>query len=129
MKRDITAEFLRCISDHLSSRKSCRKVEYEVYIGVVDSNTLEIAPISSSKDSATRIYFFPEQYVYPDRRRRKHGDEVEIVEHVIQSHFYDELFAGYEEGRICCNMNNITPGVYRYVLSFDRKKRQWVRVN
>lgn len=98
--RDITSEFLRCLSDHLSSRQDCKGVEYTV---IIDRSNIKFEPL---------------RYVYPDRYHRKENDKQDVVRHVISYHFPDLPDSNFEM---------LTSGTYKYVLSFDGKKRQWIR--
>ena len=99
-----TQQFLRCISDHLSGRKDCRGVEYEV---TIDSD----------------IRFIPSVHVYPSRYNRSKSSRTTVVSHVITYHF-PELF----ETKSTIDTNKLIKGTYKYQLSVDKKSRRWIKI-
>lgn len=120
--KDYTVEFLRAIAERLSSRESCRRLEYIVNIGCCDN---PIIPV----DATTVVKFYPERSVYPDIHHRHKTDLKDVVDHVMRAKFYDTVYDTDDEyGRARFIEGTLTPGVYKYVLSFDKKRRQWVKL-
>ena len=127
--KDYTVEFLRAIAERLSSRENCRKLEYVVYIGrpcdqpgyqqhISDSNTTNV------------VSFYPQRDVYPDTHHRQRTDLIDIVYHIMRTKFEDTIYDHDDEyGRACYVDGSLTPGVYKYILSFDGKRRHWIRVS
>lgn len=126
--KNLTSELLQCISAHLSSRKDCRKLEYIVYIGIVDDEHERQLTLGELDNIADKVFFYPKRYVYPDRFHRKKSDEIDIIAHVIKEHF-PELYVCEDFNSVVVNSALLTPGKYQYILSFDEKKRQWIRVS
>jgi len=128
----LTQKFLKCISDHLSGRPECRKLEYRVAIGVQDPKmpsqvTFDelVNPDYNVKD---HIYFYPPIDVYPSTHNRKKSDLQSILHHAIFKHYADELFDKSVDGSIYVKTDKLVPGVYIYQLSMNGKRRRWIRV-
>lgn len=124
---ETTVEFLHSISNHLSGRKSCRGIEYVVCIGMDDDSQLRQLDLADVSTRENKIFFYPDRFVFPDTFHRQQSDKKDIITHVLIEHF-DNIFAGYDYTRPCFKVGSLIPGVYKYVLSFDKKRRQWVRV-
>lgn len=125
---DYTVEFLRAISDRLSGRKNCRKIEYTVCIGMDDDSVDRQLHLSDTEDMSNKVYFYPERVVYPDRFHRQKSDLTEIVYHILKTRFKDTVYDCDQFDRPCFKQGSLTPGIYKYILSFDKRRRQWVRV-
>ena len=110
-KYRLTEKFLYSISDHLSSRSDCSKLNYSVTIG------------------HNMIYFEPPIQVCPSTHVRKRQARESIVEHVILRHFHATLYNGSDEfGNMQIHKDALVPGVYIYESSIDNKRRRWHRV-
>ena len=122
--KDYTEEFLKAVADRLSSRADCKQVEYVVYIGVIDtSDTLDVKGAASNT-----VYFYPRRSVFPNTHRRRKVDLRDIVDHVMRSKFTDTVYSHDNEyGHACFKSGTLTPGIYQYTLSFDKKRRKWIR--
>lgn len=129
--KDYTEEFLRCISDHLSSRKSCRKVEYVVAIGMMyDDSEYQMTLADLDEGIHDKIFFSPPRFVFPDKFHRSKGDYQNIVNHVIKSHFHDTIFDREDSCKDCrFKEGSLSPGIYKYKNSFNSKRRKWIRCN
>lgn len=126
--KDYTAEFLRSIAERLSSRQSCRKIEYDVFIGV-SPNVFGRQFSMSELDPSNKVFFYPERTVYPDTHHRQRTDLQNVVNHVMRTKFKDTVYDHDDEyGQACFKADSLTPGEYKYILSFDKKRRQWVKV-
>ena len=126
-KPDFTVDVLKCISDHLSGRKDCRQIEYTVYIGVADDEHERQLTLAEVTNIEHKVFFYPKRAVYPDRFHRNKSDAQDIITHVIKDHFPD-LYDGEDFNSVCIKSDVLEPGVYMYILSFDKKKRQWIRI-
>ena len=98
----ITKEFLLGLSKRLSSRKDCRQVEYEV---TIDENG---------------VVFRPGVEVFKNRYQRSECDKVPVQDMVLSN-----LVNNYMTDWI---RSYLVPGTYIYKLSFDRKRRQWIKL-
>ena len=115
-----TLMLLRSISDHLSSRKDCRGVEYEVDVSVnKDDQGVDFIEFSMN----------PITYVYPDPKRRKSEDKVSVLYHVLTQHFQILLQEIDLDGNIKVQPSRIIPGKYIYRLSVNGKQRRWCKDN
>lgn len=111
--RDYTFKFLQSVASRLSGRSDTKHIEYIVTI--------------CSENS--QISISPNYEVYPDMHHRKHTDLRCIIDHIILTKFGDILYKGYDDyGHIVVNSDLLTPGVYHYKLSDDRKRRKWERL-
>lgn len=107
-KYKLTQKFLYSISDHLSSRSDCSKLNYSVTIG------------------HSVIYFEPPIQVCPSTHVRKRQARESIVEHVIFRHFHSTLYDGSDKfGNMQIRRDALVPGVYVYESSIDNKRRRW----
>lgn len=98
----ITKEFLLGLSKRLSSRKDCRQVEYEVCI---------------NEDG---VVFKPQVEVFKNRYQRSECDKVPVQDIVLSN-----LVNNYMSDWI---KSYLVPGTYVYKLSFDKKRRQWIKL-
>lgn len=98
----ITKEFLLGLSKRLSSRKDCRQVEYEV---TIDENG---------------VVFKPGVEVFKNRYQRSECDKVPVQDMVLSN-----LVNNYMSDWI---KSYLVPGTYVYKLSFDKKRRQWIKL-
>ena len=98
----ITKEFLLGLSKRLSSRKDCRQVEYEVCI------------------SEDEVVFKPQVEVFKNRYQRSECDKVPVQDIVLSN-----LVNNYMSDWI---KSYLVPGTYIYKLSFDKKRRQWIKL-
>lgn len=107
-KYKLTQKFLYSISDHLSSRSDCSKLNYSVTIG------------------HNVIYFEPPIQVCPSTHVRKRQARESIVEHIIFRHFHSTLYDGSDKfGNMQIRRDALVPGVYVYESSIDNKRRRW----
>lgn len=114
----LTEMFLTTLSKHLSSRDSCKGVEYQVVISQCDEDT-----------SVCYISIQPNVHVFPNVHSRRPEDKLPVVDHIVLSHFYSELYGHADiKGNICVIRDNIVPGTYLYQLSADRRRRRWTRL-
>lgn len=98
----VTKEFLLGLSKRLSSRKDCRQVEYEV---TIDEHG---------------VVFKPEVEVFKNRYQRSECDKVPVQDMVLSN-----LVNNYMTDWI---RSYLVPGTYIYKLSFDKKRRQWIKL-
>ena len=109
-----TEQFLRCIAQHLSSRRDCRGIRYTVTLG---------CPVDKR-----RVTFEPVRLVCPNRYRRCERDKVNIITHVIKEHFPELQLQESDTDIVYVNTAKLVPGVYVYELSIDKKRRRWARI-
>ena len=104
MRKDteLTQAILYQISKHLSSRKSCKEIEYVVEM--------------QNSESGPRINMFPYVRVFPDTYHRKQIYEDSVVTHVLKYHVHIDV------------RNTIVPGTYIYKMSTTRKIRRWEKL-
>ena len=98
MTTSTTFKFLYQISRHLSSRKSCSKIEYRIVINADKS-----------------VYMYPDVYVYPNRYMRHRSQMISVTEHVLREHinYFDFI-------------RRAVPGTYVYQISSTKRKRRWI---
>lgn len=120
---ELTMQILHSISNRLSSRHDCRKIEYTITI-----YSTHVQPdVEGCTDSYIQILFQPDRDVYPDRFHRTIGDKIDIVTYTLHTYF-PEIIKGHDTfGRPYMSSDSLIPGTYRYVLSFDKKQRRWIR--
>lgn len=126
-KSKLTQQFLQCIAQHLSSRPECKGVAYRIAIDEYDSKLVDCKPILKNDLSGSRILFRPNVLVFPDKYQRKEINKVNVVYHVISSHFSDLLVDNKEIG-LFIDSSKLVKGIYEYQSSVDNKKRRWVRI-
>lgn len=115
-----TIMLLRSISDHLSSRRDCKGVEYEVDVSInKDEHGIAFIEFSMS----------PVTYVYPNPKRRKPEDRVNVLYHVLTQHFQILLQEIDLAGTVKVQPGRIIPGKYIYRLSVNGKQRRWCKDN
>lgn len=126
-KSKLTQQFLQCIAQHLSSRPECKGITYRIAIDAYDTKLIDSKPILENDLSGSRILFSPNVLVFPDRYQRKEINKVNVVHHVICSHF-GELLIDDEEIGLFVDSSKLVKGIYEYQSSMDNKKRRWVRI-
>lgn len=107
-----TKLFLRQISNHLSSRDGCSKIEYEV---IIHEQYVECKPV-----------FYVFSSAYSKSRKEMHS----LLYHIANMHV-PELQKGIEYDShfgIPVNSGLLVPGTYVYRFSFKGKRRKWVRI-
>ena len=97
----LTRDLLHSVSSHLSSRVDCRGVTYQL---TIQDNGL--------------ITFSPDVLVYPDRYRRKRGDKLPVLQHIILEHF-DGLYVKTHSTSLRVNADALVTGTYEYQSSID----------
>lgn len=109
-----TEDILKCISSHLSSRTALRKHEY---VCKILDNYIVLEPSDIE--------------VFPDRFHKRAGDKVNVLYHVLHTHFADCLPENLADGRhdtyIHIKPGVLTPGCYTYKLSVTGNRRRWIR--
>ena len=124
-----TVKLLRAISKRLSSRKSCKRIEYIVCIGMEADDIEHQKSLAEYNDVSDVIMFYPEREVFPDTHHRRSTDLIDIVSCVIMTKFKDTVFSYVDNlGKIHFNEGSVVPGVYKYILSATKKRRKWVRI-
>lgn len=118
-----TEKFLKLITEHLSSRKECRKVAYTCVIYASTQNILksDVYDMYVSK-SGYCIMFHPNVKVYPNIHLRRDANRSTILEHIVRYHLPELL----DCDKTCTDL--LVPGVYQYQISVSGKRRKWVRV-
>ena len=134
-QKDYTVEFLKSIADRLASRVDCKQVEYIVAIGEpliyfsVIGKSLSSDELILNQVSSGEVRMKPQIDVYPDTHHRKSTDKCSILDYVLITKFYDTCYDGIDEyGHARFREGSLTPGVYKYRLSVDKKKRKWSRI-
>ena len=132
---DHTLEFLKSIADRLASRVDCKQVEYIVAIGEplvyfsVIGKSLNSDELLLNRVSSSGVRMKPQIDVYPDTHHRKPTDKCSILDYVLITKFYDSCYDGVDEyGHATFREGSLTPGVYKYRLSVDKKRRKWTRI-
>lgn len=108
-KGDITLSLLRTIAEHLSGRDDCKGIEYRVSV------------------RNDRIIIDPQRNVFPNTHRRKDTDKLNVISHVMKSHFPEYFNYIDEMDETHVKSNVFVEGRYIYKLSSDRKQRRWER--
>lgn len=134
-QKDYTVEFLKSIADRLASRVDCKQVEYIVAIGEpltyfsVIGKSLSSDELILNRVSSGEVCMKPQIDVYPDTHHRKSTDKCSILDYVLITKFYDTCYDGIDEyGHARFREGSLTPGVYKYRLSVDKKRRKWSRI-
>ena len=108
----LTKELLQHISNHLSSRNECKGLEYVVTIG------------------DDRILFEPFTiFVFPNRYTRCERDKSPVTYHVIQNHMPELEICKDSSGQYVLDTSKLVKGRYKYQISFNNKRRRWIRIN
>lgn len=116
--KDYTENLLKAISERLSGRDDCKKIEYMAMV----------MPVKQNDAVYYTICFYPDIMVYPDRYHKKKTDLLPIVQYVAHKHFSDILYK--QEGALgptCFVENSLVTGTYKYKLSADGKRRRWIK--
>lgn len=112
----MTVKFLRCITNHLSGRYDCRRIEYQVVI----------VPVDLPDFHYQYVLMYPEISVFPSVHLREESNRVSLLDHIIFNHFHDTLYAGRDKyGHILVKQNSLVSGTYIYQLSMYGKSRKW----
>lgn len=124
-----TKQLLQAISKRLSSRRSCRRIEYIVCIGTTYDEPDHQRSLSDYGDVHDIIMFYPEREVFPDTHHRRSTDLIDIVSCIIMTKFKNNIFSYVDNlGKIHFIDGSLVPGVYKYILSTTKKRRKWTRV-
>ena len=109
MKR--TEAFLRSISSRLAGRPDCRQVEYRI----------SICP----NEFGMFVVMAPVVKVFRNAHSRKDADRMTILEWAL----HKEILEGKacKLGIIVNEEVNLGGGKFIYKLSFDKKKRTWIK--
>lgn len=108
-KGDLTILLLKYISDHLSGRDDCKGIEYRVAI------------------THDKVIIEPQREVFPSIHKRKQTDKLNVISHVMKSHFSEYFNYVDEMHETHVKSNAFVEGRYIYKLSADRKQRRWER--
>lgn len=126
---ELTVEFLRAIAQRLSGRSSCKQIEYVVCIGMDDDTVSRQMSLADVESTHNKVFFYPERLVFPDTHHRQKSDLTDVVKHVMKEQFADTVFDHEDQfGKVCFRDGSLVPGIYQYVLSFDKKRRTWIRI-
>lgn len=106
MKDEMTKKFLHLLSSHLSGRKECSNIEYELLITREGNYTLSVS--------------LP---CYPDVKHRAKSYQQNPVMHIVEHHM-PELMINQSN---MLNINMIVEGRYKYVFNINRTKRKWIK--
>lgn len=105
MKDEMTKKFLHLLSSHLSGRKECSNIEYEIDITREGNYTLSVA--------------LP---CYPDVRHKAKSYQENPVMHVMKYHMPELL----QNGNML-DTNMIVAGRYKYVFNIKHTRRKWMK--
>ena len=100
MIEDSTKQLLYLVNRHIGNRLQ----KQEFYCNLQNSSSLVLLD-----ESFSAIHIS----IYPDFRKRKVTDKVDLVYHILEDHI--------------CNYT-VTPGLYKYALSVSGKQRRWIRI-
>lgn len=137
MQDDKTLKLLYALSGRLSGRSDCKQVEYVVAIGITDKDILDkygfntedlLDGMNAPADYEQILRFSPARLVFPNNHMRKERDKMSILYHVINRYFGDILQGSDDYGNISVYPDSLSSGVYKYILSVDRRRRKWQRV-
>lgn len=119
----LTQKFLKAISRRLSGRVDCYRLEYTIGIGCD-------LPGSGIKydNEADYIFFRPDIYVYKDLHHRKDTDLFKVVDLICHKHFPELILERDDYGQLKIDTSKLSRGIYKYQISFDGKRRRWVRM-
>ena len=109
-----TTSLMNAIALRLSGRDDCKGINYT--LSVIDEGDYQ------------HIVFEPDVVVYPDRYHRKDTDKSQVLVQILTNHF-NEHVSKTDEGNVFVDGNTFVCGNYRYVTSFNNKRRKWIRVN
>ena len=111
MKR--TEAFLRSISSRLAGRPDCRQVEYRISI--------------SPNEFGVFVVMTPVVKVFKNAHSRKDADRMTILEWALHKEILEGKACKLGEGIIVNEDVNLDGGKFIYKLSFDKKKRTWIK--
>lgn len=113
MNKDVTLQFLRQVSTHISTRYSRSRGDFEVLI--------------SNQGKYTNISIKPNIRVFRDMWHRKPDDVQDLAYHICESHI-PSLY-NIENGQLRIPVGLLHPGIYIYTTLYRCKHRCWVIVN
>lgn len=120
-----TKNLLNLISEHLSSREDCRKLDYYVEIFPYDSRD-KIEQVCFIMRRNGQLYT---PYVFPDRYHRKQLDKLSILKHIFNYHFNDiHQYCSNQPYRVIIDQNNFIPGCYAFKAVGSSQRRQWSKI-
>lgn len=105
-----TERLMNLIAVRLSGRDFCKGMTYHLHIS-----------------NEQHIMFEPDIEVYPDRYHRKDTDKSNVL-NLILIKKYSEFIHVNENGGLEIHPNTFIPGEYEYTVSFNKKRRKWIRV-
>lgn len=109
---DNTMKLLRQLSNHLSSRESCKRASYVLCID----------------DRYKSGYDFNlDVYVFPDKHHRKSSYKSKVLRHILKYHM-PEVCKESDEGDYVLDTSKVMPGTYVYTCPLNMKRRRWVRL-
>lgn len=108
-----TEAFLRSISSRLAGRPDCRQVEYRISI--------------SSNEFGMFVVMTPVVKVFRNAHARKDADRMTILEWALHREILEGKACKLGEGIIVNEDVNLDGGEFIYKLSFDKKKRTWIK--
>lgn len=106
MKDAVTKKFLHLLSSHLSGRRECSNIEYEILITREGNYTLSVA--------------LP---CYPDVKHRAKSYQQNPVMHIIEHHMPE--ISACQNNMLDTNM--IVDGRYKYAYNINRTRRKWIK--
>ncbi len=113
MNKDLTLQFLREVSKHISTRYSKSRGDFEVLI--------------FNQGKYTNIAIQPNIRVFRDMRHRKPDDVQDLTYHICKSHL--ESLYNIDNGQLKIPTGLLHPGIYIYTTLYRCKNRCWVIVN
>lgn len=113
MNKDLTLQFLREVSKHISTRYSKSRGDFEVLI--------------FNQGKYTNIAIQPNIRVFRDMRHRKPDDVQDLTYHICKSHV--ESLYNIDNGQLKIPTGLLHPGIYIYTTLYRCKNRCWVIVN
>lgn len=130
MKRTaLTEQFLRTLSNHLSSRPECRHISYRCVIGVEDTNPKQLDILDAlGKDPSRYISFYPNIEVYPNIHLKQEANKSTVLNHVLTYHFPEIVDTPDILGNLTVYPGFLVNGIYEYQLSVTGKRRKWTRI-
>ena len=114
IKPDMTESILKCISKHISNRRDCKDVEYDVNVF-----------------GDGKITLFPEVLVFDDIHNRRPVNRKPLLDHIIDFHcdpkFVSVVMNSNDEVH-SRNFQYVIPGHYVYKYSSSGKCRRWIKL-
>lgn len=113
-----TEQLLKSIALRLSSRDKLRNIQYQVNIW-------------NDRNNKQLLVMQPYIKVYLNNHNRKPSDVKNVVQYVLDTEFscsYELLQTDDNMVRLLVD-DIFLPGRYKYILSFDRRRRIWFRID